>query len=234
MRKVHILLLIFTLCSCSTTTKRSFKKIDVYFAEYDRVVSLMEKEFSKNIVAIKSNDWVKLKLSHMVKVDQYMRKFPNLLPDNGTSKSEKKYFKSQYLIRFTAIDKGNTKELKKLLKVYNWFKISEFGEQVDKNAWLLVQHADQDLRFQKNILKTLTSLYKIGETDKSNYAYLYDRVKSIGEGLPQKYGTQGKCIGVETWQPYKILNPINVDKRRKEMGMVSMAVYKIWFKDICK
>ena len=76
-------------------------------------------------------------------------------------------------------------------------------------------------------------MYPLGETNKSNYAYLYDRLK-VAEGKLQLYGTQGKCVCPQKWEPFEIEDFINVDKRRNEMGMVLISVYKTWFKDICK
>ncbi len=194
----------------------------------------MEFEFSKQPQDISSKSWVRSSLSHMVNVDQFMRKFSSTPFDNNYSQEENDIFQKWYLKKFEDIDKKNTSKLKTLLSKYRWFKISEFGEQADKDAWLLVQHADLDLKFQKQILIILTELYPISETNKSNYAYLYDRVKSIGEGKPQRYGTQGRCVGPGKWEPHEIENPSEVDKRRFEMGMVSMKEYKSWFIIICK
>lgn len=210
-----------------------FEKVDQDLAVYDQRVLEMKIEFSHIPADINNKNWVLEKLSHMVEVDQYMRNYTSTPYTQNYSEKEKAYFETEFAWRFESVDVENTIELKKLLKVYRWFTISAFGLKGDNDAWLLVQHADKDLKFQKSILKILKQLYPLGETNKSNYAYLYDRVK-VGEGKLQLYGTQGMCVGPQKWEPREIEDPANVDTRRKEMGMVKMSVYKTWFKDICK
>ncbi|AZL15071.1 hypothetical protein [Rickettsiales endosymbiont of Stachyamoeba lipophora] len=70
-------------------------------------------------------------------------------------------------------------------------------------------------------------LYPLGETDKSNFAYLYDRVAlSFPElELKQKYGTQvilenGKCC----LQDYEG-SLQDVDYNRSEMGLENVEEY---------
>lgn len=141
----------------------------------------MKDEFNSIPVDTNDKDWVSSKISHMVKIDQFIRHFSSTPFDNNYSPEEEKYFQKNYMPRFSKLDSENTTQLKHLLAIYGWFKISEFGEQTDKDAWLLVQHADLDVKFQKRILLILMKLYPQGETNKSNYAYLYDRVKSIAK-----------------------------------------------------
>jgi hypothetical protein len=210
------------------------ERVDRDLAIYDQTVFQMKSEFSQVPVDINNKNWVLQNLSHMVEVDQYMRNYTSTPYTQNYSVKEKAYFEAEFASRFESIDVDNTKELKKLLKVYRWFTISAFGMKADNEAWLLVQHADTNLKFQKSILKVLKELYPLSETNKSNYAYLYDRVKAIGEGQPQLYGTQGMCVGTGKWEPHEIEDSANVDKRRKEMEMVSMSVYKTGFKEICK
>ena len=91
------------------------------------------------------------------------------------------------------------------------------------NAWLLVQHCDEDKPFQKKCLKLMEALLPKGEVDKSDYAYLMDRVL-VGEGKKQLYGTQTKIINGDI-VPDPVEDEANLDKRRKEMGMMPMAEY---------
>jgi len=84
------------------------------------------------------------------------------------------------------IDTVNTNDLADLLKIYGWIRISDFGTAADQNAWLLVQHADHDPVFQKEILGRLGKLYKSGETSPQNYAYLVDRVAASWGGISAK------------------------------------------------
>lgn len=130
----------------------------------------------------KDKDFVKAKLRQMVKADQGIRTKMN--PAKMDEKSWAKVIE---------VDKENTKILKAILNIYSWITISEFGAEHDNNTWLLVQHADQDIEFQKEILGKLEKLYLTKKTDPRNYAYLYDRV-AVNQNKPQKFGTQAKII----------------------------------------
>lgn len=201
--------------------------------EFDQTVARLKAEFAALPVNSQDKNWVKQKLAHMVAVDQYMRTFPMGLHDRGYSKEEVESFWQLFRTRWEEIDRPNTADLKQLLALYEWFTISEFGPQADVDAWLLVQHADHDRAFQKHVLGILERLYRQGETRPSHYAYLYDRV-AVGEKRPQKFGTQGKCLGAGQWEPDPIEDENQVDVRRAEFGLEPLADYKKRFQDICR
>ena len=199
-------------------------------------INELKANFSSSPFDIKNKQWVKLKLIHMVAMDQYTRSFIKIPLKNKYNKTEEKYFWSQFGKRLQEVDKANTMDLKALLKVHGWFKVSAFGKQADHNAWLLVQHADHDLEFQKNILEQLESLLKTKDTNPANYAYLYDRVAVSPQQknkLKQRYGTQGQCRGEGLWEPHPIEDIDNLDQRRESVGLETMQDYKNKFKDIC-
>lgn len=130
------------------------------------------------------------------------------------------------------VDQANTAWLKGQLNEIGWFTISRFGKEADAAAWLLVQHADQDRAFQGEVLAKLESLTATGETDKRNYAYLFDRVAQA-RGGPQRYGTQGRCVGPGAWEPFPVEAPDQLDARRTSIGLMTEAEYKAFFKNIC-
>ncbi len=221
-----------------TARASDFSRVDADVALFDATVAAKVEEFKKNPVDVHSIDWVRLKLAHMVDVDQYGRNYRATPYDRKYSREESKYFDEKFSGRAFRIDRLNTADLKWLLRVYDWFKISVFGAKADKDAWLIVQHADADLAFQKKILAVLEKLYVVGETSSENYAYLFDRVaNSAGDSTQrrlQRYGTQGRCIGPGEWEAYPSEDPTNLEKRRAEMKLLSMSEYKKLFKDICK
>lgn len=212
-------------------------RVDKDIAIYDQNVAKIKVDFSSQPADPKNKTWVQGKIDNMVQVDQYMRKFWDTPFINSYSADEKAEFNKQFSLKSSAVDSENTSDLKELLKIYNWFRISEFGSKTDNQAWLLVQHADQDHEFQESILKTLEALWPLGETKPSNYAYLYDRVASSfgdpSKKKAQRYGTQGHCVGPGLWEPWLIENPEKVDELRKSVGLDSMEDYKKVFKDIC-
>ncbi len=121
------------------------------------------------------------------------------------------------------IDRENTAKLKEIIDEIGWPSISQVGEEGASNAWLLVQHADHDLEFQKRCL-ALMKVQPVHEVSARDIAYLEDRI-AVGEGRPQVYGTQfqrrdGRMV------PLPIVDPENVDTRRQEVGLDSLAEYQ--------
>lgn len=123
----------------------------------------------------------------------------------------------------TVIDHENTEAVKRHVLAWGWPTISDFGARHAGIAWLLVQHADQDVAFQKKCLRLMEPLVPIKEVSGPNYAYLYDRV-ARNTGRPQRYGTQlsfreGKMSLQET-EDVK-----NLDKRRRSVGLGPVREY---------
>lgn len=71
-------------------------------------------------------------------------------------------------------------------------------------------------------------LVKRGEESGKSYAYLYDRTH-----YPQRFGTQGNCVSREEWQPFEIEDIANVDPRRAEFKMPTLAGYAKLFAEVC-
>lgn len=125
--------------------------------------------------------------------------------------------------RIMALAKRNTERLKEIVKQFGWPTISLVGPQASNSAWLLIQHADHNLKFQKYCLHLIREAAKIGDVLKENVAYLTDRVL-INSGKPQLYGTQfynhkGKLL------PKPIKDPDKLDVRRKQMGLQPFIIY---------
>ena len=122
------------------------------------------------------------------------------------------------------IDRFHTTHLKAILEIHHWISISRFGKEADNQAWLLVQHADHDPAFQVSCLAVLEPLVPLEETDKKNYAYLYDRTAPM-RGLKQRFGTQ---VNIDSTHvellPYEGTLE-NVNKCRKEIGLEPVELY---------
>ena len=164
------------------------------------------------IYAMHNKNGIKKILSEMVEEDQSLRK-----------KFEQLNKSKNLVQQMKALNKQHIQRLKIILSQYYWITISEFSKEADEHAWLLVQHADDDLDFQKEILRKLEQLYPLGETNHQNFAYLYDRVAK-NEGRPQKYGTQMQIIEGK-WQPYEIEDLQNLEARRASIGLSSFQNY---------
>lgn len=141
----------------------------------------------------------------MVEADQKMRQSENWDPE---------------------VDKNNTLKLKEIIKQIGWPTISKVGERASHGAWLLVQHADHDPSFQKEVLELFKKLPP-GEVLKRNIAYLEDRIR-FSEKRPQLYGTQFKFNDQGELEPQDIEDPDKLEEhwQEAEMGTPTHAEYK--------
>ena len=139
--------------------------------------------------------------------------------ENDKALSESAEFKS-----LRDIDRKNTAWLKMVVTAHGWPGKSAVGEDGAQAAWLLVQHADHDRDFQKQSLKLIQAAFKKGEVTGQQVAYLTDRVL-VADKRNQLYGTQFQAKDGEL-VPFPIEDEANVDKRRQEIGLSSLAEYK--------
>ena len=162
------------------------------------------------------------------KVDQDARfAIINWMKANGSIGKEKQtdeqkaeYAKLSAVIK--QADTENTKWLKEVIEKHGWLTFSLVGKDGGQSAWLMVQHADADPKFQRKCLDLMTKLPKT-EVSPANVAYLTDRVL-LAEGKKQLYGTQFTTINGKS-QPRPLEDEKNVDKRRAEMGLSTLAEY---------
>lgn len=139
------------------------------------------------------------------------------------SKNGQASFSKSEIEEMSSMDHANTQRMKSIVKTYGWPTIAMVGKEASSNAWLLVQHADQEPKFQAYCLTLLSPLVKSGEIKVTDYAYLFDRV-AIAEGRPQRYGTQAQ-MGKTGFFISPVENPRTVDKIRKAAGMPSLEEY---------
>ncbi len=122
-----------------------------------------------------------------------------------------------------AVDKKHTERMKEIIKEIGFPSISKLGKMGSQNAWLLVQHSP-DVQFMKSYLAMMEA-----ESDREysmiNYAYLKDRIL-LNDNEPQIYGTQ-VITNNETKKTelYKVIDPDNLDKRRKAIGLEPIEEY---------
>jgi hypothetical protein len=116
-------------------------------------------------------------------------------------------------------DAANRRRLKEIIQEHGWPGRSLVRADGANAAWLVVQHSDADIAFQKECLALMEAAPQ-GEVSLHEVAYLTDRVL-VNEGKKQRYGTQ---MGMN-FEPRPIEDPDNVDKRRAEIGLPPLAEY---------
>lgn len=148
--------------------------------------------------------------------DQDMRR--RALENNGVIETEEDEM----------LDQKNTARMKEIVDKIGWPTVSKVGKEVSEMAWLLVQHADHDVEFQKRCLQLMREKPE-EEVSMSDSAYLEDRIR-VNEGKPQIYGTQFYGEGAN-YGPRPIEDPENVNERRKKLGMESLEEYREHLKE---
>ncbi|MBI1237180.1 MAG: hypothetical protein GC188_10905 [Alphaproteobacteria bacterium] len=125
----------------------------------------------------------------------------------------------------TPLDMRNRQWLRAVVAEQGWFRISEYGEGADQAAFLIVQHADHDVAFQREMLALLSELVEAGETRPSGFALLTDRV-AVNSGEMQTYGSQGRCTGLRQWEARPYSGTFEeMDARRESVGLEHHAAY---------
>lgn len=126
------------------------------------------------------------------------------------------------------VDRANTARLKVLVERCGFPDQDRHGERAQGDAWLLVQHADHDVAFQKHVLSLLEkTAAQRGEPVRRSFAYLADRV-AVTEQRPQLYGTQ---LMAPAERPCELdFNPMDdrekVEARRAALGLPPLDIYK--------
>ena len=118
----------------------------------------------------------------------------------------------------------NTAWLKSDLRDHGWYRISIYGADADRAAWLIVQHARHDLAFQKKVLAMLEPLWLSGETNGEHFAMLYDQT-AFYEGRPGRFGVVGDCTAPGVWTPAPLEEARATDAWRAKAGLPPFAQY---------
>lgn len=140
--------------------------------------------------------------------------------------------RTPFLTLFSArqgrVQRANAAWLKRVLVRIGWFDVSRYGAEASQAAWLIVQHADFDPAWQKEMLAALAPRVARGDMQGNYYAYLVDRV-AVNAGQAQTYGTQGHCVAAGGWQPLQVAEPERLNERRRSVGLEPIAAYRARF-----
>jgi hypothetical protein len=173
---------------------------------------------------------LRLELLRRMKTDQkarttlmaWMKKSGGNAVDPATIPADRKAEFEKLGAAVKKADQENTQRLGAIIKEHGWPGISLVGKDGSQAAWLLVQHADADPKFQRKCLDMMTKLPK-GEVSQTDLAYLTDRVL-LAEGKKQIYGTQFNSSDGKL-EPRPVEDAANVNKRRAEVGLPPLADY---------
>lgn len=154
---------------------------------------------------------------------EYLDSLKSIYPEETANK-----IYSNSIIR---IDSINTHALKNIIALYGWPSVKQVGYEGIGICWLIVQHADNYISFQKEALKYIEDAVLKGEGSLVNFAYLTDRVL-VNSGEKQLFATQfgdpivdkqGTVIDL-AFKPIKDEN--KVDFLRNAFGLPPANEYK--------
>ena len=118
------------------------------------------------------------------------------------------------MMRLLMTDLENTTALKALIEEHGWPTAEMIGTDGVEAAFLLVQHADKDPKFQRKMMPHIQEAHRQGHVSGHELALLTDRVL-IGMGRPQRFGTQAEIVdGKIVMKPVK--DHAELDQRRAE------------------
>ncbi len=164
------------------------------------------------------NEVLAVELASMVAEDQRVRR---------TSADEGKFrtmLSVERRMEVHRVDVCNTDRLRAIIERYGWPGRSLVGEQGAEHAWLLAQHADRQLDFQRWALQLLADAVDQGEATPRQRAYLTDRVR-VNEGREQLFGTQIADVRDGVGAAWPVEDPDQLDARRAEVGLEPFAEY---------
>jgi hypothetical protein len=141
-----------------------------------------------------------------------------------TALGESNFTDKAIMEELNAVDHANTARMKDIVAAHGFPGRRLVGEDGARAAWLLVQHADREVAFQRECLDQMESLADRGEVSQADLAYLTDRVL-VNEGKPQRYGTQFHTVDGKL-QPRPLEDPERVDELRKTVGLSTMKEYE--------
>ena len=117
-------------------------------------------------------------------------------------------------------DSVNLLKVRDILDTHGWPSKNKIGKKGNSTLFLVIQHANFDV--QTTYFPMMQKAMHQGSLAKRQYAMFYDRLL-LGQGNKQIFGTQ-LAMDKSSNKPYvlPLKDPMNVDKRREEMGLNTM------------
>jgi hypothetical protein len=163
------------------------------------------------------------RIYEIYKSDQECREKLRDFHNNELDTNEYNLSGIEFEIRKT--DSLNYFELKDIVDEYGYPGFDIVGEDYSNSFWNIIQHQDNNLGFQKEVLKKMKIECNRNNASKLYYAYLIDRVK-VNSGEMQIYGTQMQLnLDSTSYEPKPIIELEKLDKRRMEVGLKPISEY---------
>ncbi len=126
-----------------------------------------------------------------------------------------------YHPRMEAVHLANARALSTMIGE-GWPTVAEVGEEGQRAAWVIAQHAISQPQFQRQCLALLETAVAQGDAPAWQMAMLSDRIRVL-EGRPQRYGTQFDWDENGQISPLPIEEACGVEERRAQVGLEPLA-----------
>jgi hypothetical protein len=163
------------------------------------------------------------RIYEIYKSDQECRAQLRKYHNNELDTNEFKLSDIELKIRET--DSLNFFQSKNIIDEFGFPGFDIVGEDYSNSFWNIIQHQDNNIDFQKDVLEKMKVECDKGNASILYYAYLIDRVK-VNSGENQIYGTQMQLNANSTsYEPKPVIEPEKLDERRKAVGLIPISEY---------
>jgi len=160
-------------------------------------------------------------LEYIYETDQ---KYAGLPPKELTEKYGEKKGWEIFLNKRDSVGNSNQQRIKELYDQYGYLGFDKVGDR-ETDFWISIQHADNDIEFQKKMLKALKKEIARNNAPKVHYAMLEDRI-AVNSNQKQRFGSQVTYNKLGQAIPKNgLIDSANVEKLRKEYDMPSFKKY---------
>ncbi|WP_370899772.1 DUF6624 domain-containing protein [Chryseobacterium gossypii] len=135
-------------------------------------------------------------------------------------------YRQQIVIDWTKqspLDRKNIQIVTKIIDSLGWLGKDKIGNDANTALFIVIQHADK-LSTMEKYLPIMKEAAKKGNADKSQLAYLIDRIE-INNNRKQIYGSQYSTDKNGKTYINNLIDSANVNTRRKFMGLGPVEDY---------
>lgn len=177
---------------------------------------------SNKKISVSEHEKIISELDYIRNTDQKYARIPS--EDMINKYGEKNVWKI-FEAKRDSVGKDNQNRIKKLYSQYGYLGFKQVGEENSTKFWLPIQHADNDVEFQKKMLAALKKEVKKNNAHKNEYALLEDRI-AVNSNQKQRFGTQVTYNKAEqAIAKNGLIDSIHVEKLRSEYGLPSFKEY---------